>query len=578
MKKIYKGRVAFFLLLAALSPTASMAGARPEPDETRAYIRQLEKRVSDLEAVINTLVSSPAKIAVAPPQPIAATAATDEWGAPAVVADTAKSRDDEARRRLTELETWKRKTDARASKEAEETAEKVKFDFSGKYKLRANSKNNLHLNNPNQSWSFDNTSYFDQRFQLKIDAEYGALSSVLVLDKGNFVFDWKEGSEGTLDRWSEFQTVTSALVRELYVQYTGNFVVKGGRHSMAVGNGGVVFEGPADALKLVYPIERTPLGRATLNAAYIAVNGGWRHYDNFTYPAGDRSAVLGLANKLDGWLLSLDISPRNNLTVEPYLLKVFDRGAAGDPDLNLDKDFNAATLSRDGGFEPLWTGLALNGKAGNYSFTGDLVYLSGSATESRDYDAYAVLLRGDYHLPTAGTGFLKNLSLGIELGRGSGDSVEEKELGTGDLHNFSGLFLCRERRKFGNIFSQDLHAGYFFADSSLANVTFARAIMGFTPFSSEIKGEFSLAKLWTTKSVKHGRGPVGDWSRGEADFTELTKDIGWELDFNLSFPIMKRLNGFLESAYFLPGDVYRLPDGQKPDPASSIVLGAEFVF
>lgn len=576
MTKIYQGLLALSLLSVVLSPATARADARPAQDETRVYIRQLEKRISDLEAVIGTLVSGQGKIAAAPPPPVAEVAA-DEWGEPAVVADSAKGRDDEARRRLIELETWKRKTDARAAKEAEEAADKVKFDFSGKYKLRANSKNNLHLNNPAQFWSFDNSSYFDQRFQLKIDAEYGALSSVLVLDKGNFVFDWKEGSEGTLDRWSEFQTVTSALVRELYVQYTGNFVVKAGRHSMAVGNGGVVFEGPADALKLVYPIERTPLGRATLNAAYIAVNGGWRHYDNFTYPAGDRSAVLGLANKLDGWLLSLDISPRNNLTVEPYLLKVFDRGAAGDPDLNLDKDFNAATLSRDGGFEPLWTGLALNGKAGNYSFTGDLVYLSGSATETRDYNAYAVLLRGDYHLPTAGAGFFKDLAMGLEFGRGSGDSVEEKALGTGDFHNFSGLFLCRERRKFGNIFSQDLHAGYFFADSSLANVTFARAIVGFTPFNGA-RGEFALARLWTTESVLHGRGPVGDWSRGTASFTDLTRDIGWELDFNLSFPIMKRLHGFLESGYFLPGDAYRLADGQKPDPASKVVLGAEFVF
>lgn len=578
MKKISKGGVAFFLLLAALSPTASMADMRPEPDETRGHIRQLEKRISDLEAIISTLVSSQGKIAVAPPPPVISKAAADEWGEPAVVTDTARSRDDEARRRLTELETWKRKTDARAAKEAEEAADKVKFDFSGKYKLRANSKSNLHLNNPDQFWSFDNTSYFDQRFQLKIDAEYGPLSSVVVLDKGNFVFDWKEGSEGTLDRWSEFQTVTSALIRELYVQYTGNFVVKGGRHSLAVGNGGVVFEGPADALKLVYPFGQTPFGRTTFNAAYIAVNGGWRYYDNFTYPAGDRSAVLGLANKLDGWLLSLDVSPRNNLTIEPYLLKVFDRGASGDPDLNLDKDFDADTNPRDGGFEPLWTGLALNGKAGNYSFTGDLVYLSGSATESRDYNAYAILLRGDYHLPTADAGLLKNLSVGMELGRGSGDNVEEKALGTGDLHNFSGLFLCRERRKFGNIFSQDLQAGYFFADSSLANVTFARAIMGFSPFFSGVKGELALARLWTTESVRHGRGPVGDWSRGAASFTELTRDIGWELDFDLSFPIMKRLHGFLESGYFLPGDVYRLPSGQKPDPASKIVLGVEFVF
>jgi hypothetical protein len=41
---------------------------------------------------------------------------------------------------------------------------------------------------------------------------------------------------------------------------------------------------------------------------------------------------------------------------------------------------------------------------------------------------------------------------------------------------------------------------------------------------------------------------------------------------------MKRLTGFFESGYFVPGDVYRLADGQDPDPAYVLMAGIEFVF
>ncbi len=556
-------------------------------DSEKAYVRKLEKRVSDLEAVVRQLIEErkgpsgqpQVSTAVEEKKPAAASGTgDDEWGEPVVRTETAKGRDDEARRRLSELETWKKKTDAKTAKEAEESADKVRFDFSGKYKLRYNVRNNLNLNNPLQFWQFDNSSYFDQRYQLGVTAEYGPLSSVLILDKGNFVFDWKQDSEGTLERWGEFQTVTSALVRELYVQYIGNFVVKAGRQSLLVGNGGIVFEGPADAFKVTYPIGQTPIGRASATLAYIAVSGGFKDYTDFRKtgpPAGDRRAVLGLPNKLDGWLLSLDIKPQRDLTISPYALKVFDRGKFGDPDLNLDRDFDLATSPRDGSFEPLWLGVALSGKSGAFSYKGDAIYLTGPFTNTRNLSAYAVLARGDYLLKKAGP--LDNLTLGLELGRGSGNTAEEKIAGTGTSKDFIGLFLCKERRKFGNIFSEDLRAGFFFADSNLSNVTFVRAIAEFEPVS-KLKTNISLAKFWTTQSVFKGRGPIGDWSQGTSASTEKTHDIGWEADLNFDFPIYKRLRGFAELGYFVPGAAYNRADGRAADPASEIVLGAEFEF
>lgn len=583
----------FFLLILFLPAEAADSGTtkgtvdEQSQKETREYIQRLEKRVSDLEAVIKVLLEDKETVArdkgrvagkdaegrtqKAEPE----SAPKDEWDEPVVQKEPSKGRDEEARRRLTEIETWKRKLEARAAKEAEESADRVRFEFSGKYKLRLNARNNLNLNNPYQFWAFDNKAYFDQRFQLKIEADYGPLTSVLVLDKGNFVFDWKEGSEGTLDRWSEFHTVSSALVRELYVQYTDKFLVKAGRHSMFVGNGGIVLEGPVDALKLTLPLGKTPAGQVSTSLSYIALSGGWKSYDNFTYPAGDRTAVFGMANKLDGFLLSLDIKPSRSITIEPYLLKVFDRGRPGDPDLNLDRDFNAGTAPRDGAFEPVWIGAAVTGKSGNLSYKGDLIYLGGSYSAGRDMSAYALMLRGDYDLRKLGP--LKKFSAGLEFGLGSGNSAEERGSGTGDVEDFIGLFLCKERRKFGNIFGEDISAGYFFGDSNLSNVTFLRAIADFEPVKN-LKTNISLSRLWTTEPVYKGRGPVGDWSRGASSTLEKTHDIGWEIDLNLDFPIHKRLRGFAEFGYFVPGDVYQRPDGSRADPASEVVLGAEFEF
>ena len=565
-------------------------------EDSPSHIHRLEKRIADLEALVRRLLEerkpaapatgpAPGEAAQAKPPVPGTTSAgpaplsqKDEWEEPVPWPATIGARDEEARRRLMELETWKRRQEAKSAKEAEEVAQKVRFNVSARYKLRLNARDNLDLGNAAQSWEFDNSAYFDQRFQLRLEAEYDPFAAVLVLDKGNFVFDWKEDSEGTLDRWSTFLTVTPALVRELYVQYTGDFVLKAGRHNMVAGNGGIVLEGPVDALKLTSPFGETPLGRTAASAAYIAVAGGFKDYEEFRKtgpPAGDRSAVLGVQNHLQAGLFSLDVRPRRDLTIEPYILKVFDTGHFGDPDLNLDKDFDVATTPRDGGFEPMWLGVALSGKTRSFSSTGDLIYLTGTFNRSRELSAYALMLRGDYRPGDVGS--LRNLSFGLEFGRGSGNTAEEKLSGAGDMHDFIGLFLCKDRRKFGNIFSEDLRAGFFLADSNLSNVTFLRAILDFEPIA-HFKVNAAVAKLWTTEAVFRGRGPVGDWSRGASLTTVKTRDIGWELDLNLDFPFHRRLRGFAEFGYFIPGPVYQHASGKLPRPASEIVVGAELVF
>ena len=474
------------------------------------------------------------------------------------------------------IETQARKSAAEAVKREAEQKNKVSFEFSGKYKAQVNARDNFDLNNPQQQWRYDNATFFDQRYALQVDANYEALLTRLVLDKGNFSSDWKEDSEGTLERWGQFQSLSSPLVRELFVQYTGPYMVRVGRQSWDVGQK-IVLEGPMDGVRIQYPLGQLPWGQTTLTAGYIAVPGGWGDYTNFNASGarlgGNRQAVFGASNQLDAWYADLDIRASRALRLRPYVLKTVDRGNAGDADLNLDKDFNASTLPRDGQFQPLWLGLSASAVLDAWRFDAEGVLLRGDYSANRDVRANALVVKVARDFGKVGV--LESLSAGLQFGRGSGNSIGDAATGT--LRNFSALFMCRERNKFGNIFSEDLRAGYYFWDSNLSNITYLRLDTTLEPYHG-FKLTPSLTRMWTTEAVFEGRGPVFDWSQGTAGSTHQTRDVGWELDLNVSFPIYKRLDGFVSLAYFRPGAVYARPDGSNPKPAREFTLGVEAKF
>lgn len=513
---------------------------------------------------------------------------TEDWVEPEVTKKE-EGRDEEARRRLTVVETQLRKLEAEKAKKEAEEKQRPHFDFSGKYKARINSRNNFNLDNPLQEWRFDNETFFDQRYQLQVDATYESLQATLLLDKGNFVFDWKEDGEGTLERWGEFQLVNAPLVRQLFVQHTGDFVFRVGRQNWDVGHS-IVLEGPMDSARVQYPLGKLPWGTTTASVAYMSIAGGWSSYTKFREtgpPAGARGDVLGATNKLDGYYLDLDIRPSRKLKLVPYLLKVSDRGRFGNADLNLDKDFDAATLPRDGYFEPLWTGLAVDGELAGLKIGAEGVLLSGDYANGRKVNANALLVRIEYPMggkqPTeakppageTGHGHGGGTVFGLEAGRGSGNETDDAPAGT--VRDFSSLFLCRDRHKFGNIFSEDLRAGYFLWDSNLGNVTYLKLYLNLEP-AKNLKITPSVAQIWTTESVFKGRGPVGDWSRGASTSTGKAHDVGWEADLNVTFPILDRLEGFISLGYFQPGDVYARADGRGANPATEVVVGSEFKF
>ncbi|MDP2809244.1 MAG: hypothetical protein Q8O34_03765 [Rhodocyclaceae bacterium] len=556
---------------AAKAPTAESEVLR-RLQELEAQVSQFREETVRLRAELDK--RQPAAVAAAKPATAKATGAGGDWDEPEVE-KKAEGRDEEARRRLLAIETRSRKSTAELAKREEEQKDKVQFDFSGKYRAQVNARSNFNLDSSQQG-KFDDARFVDHRYSLQIDASYEALLARLVLDKGNFVMDWKEDSEGTQERWGQFQTVGSQLVRELFVQYTGPFMVRAGRQNWDVGQK-IVLDGPMDGLRLQVPFGQLPWGQTTASAGYMAVAGGWGGYTTFNATGGQlggsRQEVFGASTKLNAWYADLDIRASRSLRFNPYVLKVTDGGGANDADLNLDKNFNAATTPRDGGFRPLWTGLSASADIGAWKLEGEAVLLSGDYTTNRKLSGNALLLKALRDFGKVGS--LSNVSAGLQFGRGSGNGTDDTNTGT--MKNFNALFMCRERNKFGNIFSEDIRAGYYFWDSNLANVTYLRMEATLSP-GNGLKVTPSLTKLWTTKEVFAGRGPVFDWSRGAATSAVTTRDVGWEADLDVTFPIVKRLDGFVSLGYFRPGAVYARPGGSKPGAAVEAVIGAEFKF
>lgn len=555
---------------------AEVGQFREETRRLRAELAQKQGAAPPAGKVPTVTQSAGAGTTAAKSVPGNPVTAGGDWDEPEVDRK-AEGRDDEARRRLLVLETQARKSAAEAVKQAEAQQDKVQFEFSGKYKAQVNSRRNFNLSNPAQQWTYDNASFFDHRFALQIDATYDEILARLVLDKGNFSSAWKEDGEGTLERWGQFQTAYSQLVRELFIQYTGPVMIRAGRQNWDVANR-IVLEGPMDGIRFQYPFGQLPWGQTTMSLGYMGIAGGWSSYTTFNATGGRlggnrQPELFGASTSLNAYYADLDIRPSRSLRFRPYLIKVVDSGGSGDADLNLDKDFNAATNPRDGGFRPLWAGLAASAEFAPWTLEAEAVALGGDYAAGRKLSANALLLKAARDFGKVGG--LGNLSAGLQFGRGSGNGTSSTNSGT--MHNFNGLFTCRERDKFGKIFSEDIRAGYAFWDSNLANVSYLRLETTLEPRQG-IKITPSLTRMWTTKEVFKGRGPVFDWSLGAGTLTETTRDIGWEADLHLNYPIYKRVEGFASLGYFKPGKVYARPDGSNPASAVELVLGAEVKF
>lgn len=453
---------------------------------------------------------------------------------------------------------------------------KTKVTISGNTRFRFNSRDNLELNM--QGKREDSETYIDQRFRLKVEGRRGPVRAVVLMDKGDIPRQWVQDSEGTSEKFGELSTASSFLVRWAYLQYLKEFNLKVGRQRLDVGHR-IVLQGDIDAIDFSF----NPVNKLTLGLSYMKPSGGYRSFtsgfttrDHYMKEIAGSDNVFFAKNKLDTGMLRLIWRPLRTVKLEGYAIKVFDSGDSSDADLNLDKDFNASTSQRDGKFEPLWTGISFKGKKDKLKYRGEFVYVTGNYTDSRDIDAYAAILGGDYKIGS--------YSLGVEAGRGSGNKIDD----TGKVRDFAGFFLCKFRYKYGSLFSEDIRAGFSLFDSNLSNITFYKGRVSKTLLNKKMAIGLSYAYIETTEKVPVGRGPVNGIysprdnsnSAASSTSTDTTRDVGHEIDatWKYYFDKEKKLSIFANLGYFIPGDVYKAPDGSDADPASEIQVGTEFKF
>lgn len=448
---------------------------------------------------------------------------------------------------------------------------KTVMTFRGNFRMRFNSRDNLALNMP--GGREDSSTFFDQRFRLNIEGRRGPVRAVVLLDKGDIPRRWVQESEGTSEMLGDFSTTNSFLIRWAYLQYVGDVGIKLGRQPVNIGNN-IVLQGDMDAIDISF----NPLRKLTLGLIYLKPAGG---YGNYSYTVDEyytkdvlRSDIFYSKNDLNSGILQFEWMAARTVRLGGYAISVFDNGKSDDADLNLDKDFNASTTPRDGNFDPTWVGLVLKGRKDKLSYKGEAIYLTGSYTNDRDLNAYAAMLDTDYRIGkyTVGAGF----------GRGSGNKIDN----TGDFKDFAGLFLCKYRNKFGNLYSEDIKAGYFLFNSNLANITYYKVKGARSLWKNKMDIELAYILLRATEAVPEGRGPVNgfysprDSTLTAADSTasDTTRNIGQEIDLSWNYDLGRRFNVFANFAYFMPGDAYKQTDGTDADPATEFQLGTEFKF
>ncbi len=75
----------------------------------------------------------------------------------------------------------------------------------------------------------------------------------------------------------------------------------------------------------------------------------------------------------------------------------------------------------------------------------------------------------------------------------------------------------------------------------------------------------------------------GYWLRAQKavainDYEKEDKDIGWEVDANVTYQIDKGLKYWVEAGYFWPGDAYKLPNGKDAKDAWAVRHGIQLNF
>jgi len=416
--------------------------------------------------------------------------------------------------------------------------------FNGQYKVRAWS-----------TWNFDKkasaptserglyTGYFDQRFRLTITHTRSEFLKAVVQ------LDLVEDTWGQQRNFRINNSTEGEFIRKAYIEFTlpkvGTFTV--GKQPVVLGYGLAFSDssGYLDGLKWA-----NKWGPVAVSAMYFKGN------DNV-----DEGITDEVYNRdTDAYLLDVAITPNDNHTIE--LFGGYVNYRTGMPvnhwnDYTLGADWDI--INSDVGL----VGIAYTGEiADMITLKGEFSYLFGRADltnwggpDDARLSGYNLYVDASYHND------LMRIGAAFVTGSGQTDSMY-------DANHLNINFLMADEFVFGNIIASgngglndDFGAGLGFCDD-IENLTAAKLYFNITPLCCDGKLSLNAAVIWARWTEHVGLNtvydhPVNYYSDSAYNSWYGSKtDLGWEVDFGLSYEIMEGLTYTLATGVLFTGDSY----------------------
>jgi hypothetical protein len=416
--------------------------------------------------------------------------------------------------------------------------------FNGQYKVRGWS-----------NWNFDKKptapdsergrydGYFDQRFRLTITHTRSEFLKAVVQ------LDLVEDTWGQQRNFRINNSTVGNMVRKAYIEFTlpkvGTFTV--GKQPALLGYGLAFADsgGLLDGLK--YSNKWGPVG---VSAMYFK----W-----------DDNILLGGASEFYNrdsslWLLDLAITPNDNHTIE--LFGGYANYATGvptshfwsrvfPPSDNIHADLGLVGVAYTGEFADMIT---VKGEFSWLFGRADLAFM-GRPNDSR-LGGHNLYIDVAYHndLMTVGAAFVY----------GSGQTKSGW-----DASHFNVNFITADEFVFGNIIASgngglnDAWGGGLGFCDDIENLTAAKLYFEIYPLCCDGKLSLNAAVIWAKWTEDVGLGtpydhPVNYYTGGAfyAPFGYASTDLGWEVDFGLSYEIMEGLTYSLATGVLFTGESF----------------------
>jgi len=393
-------------------------------------------------------------------------------------------------------------------------------------------------------------TFYDFRSWVTTKIRKGKVSLVFSLDIAGDDFSDPEGAILGNGGDSNATPGGPAVVREsgwdlrtrhLYLNYNGwaNFSI--GRLPLKLGNG-IAVSTIRDAAKIVKPIKPFALG-------LVIVKGG-ETMPNTIPPDPDGTHD----NDLDAYVVFAKYKHPNFVAQLGYGVQ-------------------DSTIINEKFPEKQILNFNLDGAAGNLSYAFEGTYLGGESSfnptfgDRLDNKAFQAYGRLQYNLADIRSKF------GIAVGYGTGDNDPTD----GDQEDFQSFFMNSIGFHIAEIYGNDIHSydayipGTPGADGTNAGAGFANTTFVQVSAAHDLTSKISLNAVASyfvaTEDQLVGEGVLlhpndGTAAPGE---TEMTDDIGWEIDVNGTYKVTDYWSFYARFGFFSAGDIWgrSAPDGKK---------------